>query len=238
MATTQDGLEIRRAHDRGATSIGWLESRHSFSFGAYNDPARMRFRSLRVLNDDIVAPGGGFAEHGHREMEIISWVLEGALEHQDSSGTHGVIVPGDIQLMTAGRGIRHREMNESSSKPVHFLQIWIEPGQTSLDPGYQRRSFDPAGCKNKWQIVASHDGREDSLIIHQSALLSIAEITEGHQLGFPARVFEHGYIHVASGEVRINEIELSAGDAVAFSTVDLPEIEACEDSQLLFFDLA
>jgi quercetin 2,3-dioxygenase len=238
MVTTQDGMEIRRADDRGHTSIGWLESRHSFAFGSYRDPARMGFRSLRVLNDDIVAPGGGFAEHGHKEMEIISWILDGALEHQDSSGNRGVIEPGDVQLMTAGRGIRHREMNASSSKPVHFLQIWIEPDQANLDPGYQCRAFDLEGRRSQWQVVASHDGRENSLTIHQSALLLIAEVTRGHQLDSPTRIFEHGYLHVASGAVRLNDIELSAGDAIAFSSVVFREIEAREDSQLLFFDLA
>ncbi|MEM7227563.1 MAG: pirin family protein [Planctomycetota bacterium] len=234
---TTKHIDVRSAHARGQTDLGWLQSRHSFSFGGYQDPSRMGYRSLRVINDDRVAPGGGFGEHGHRDMEIISWVLDGALQHRDSTGTRGEIVPGDVQVMSAGSGIRHSEMNASSTEPVHFLQIWIEPARTGLKPQYAQRSFDPAGRRNAWQLVVSPDGRLNSIHVQQDANLSIAELQSGQSLPVTLDDHRHGYLHVATGEVDIDGVHLLAGDAVTFADQTSASIAAHAESQILLFDL-
>lgn len=237
MATNQAQLEFRRGDDRGTTKRGWLHARHSFSFGRYHDPNRMSFRALRVLNDDVFQPGGGFPEHPHEDMEIITWILDGALEHEDNTGQRGVIRPGDVQVMTAGRGIRHSEMNASQSDPVHVIQIWIEPSERELEPSYTQKSMPSEGRRNQWQVVASPDGRGDSLRIGQDATLSVSELEGGEPLGLALGAGRHGYLHVAFGAIRVSDAELREGDAIAFAGQCELNIETIEVCQLLFLDL-
>src|SRR3954467_4006189 len=173
MQTAMKKIEVRPGQKRGTTEIGWLHSRHSFSFGHYYDPQNMGYRSLRVINDDIVEPRGGFGEHGHDNMEIITWVIKGTLRHADSTGTDGEIRPGEVQTMTAGRGIRHSEINPSNSEAVHLLQIWIEPDQLNLAPSYSQKLFAESGRDSKWQVLATPDRRDGSLVIHLHAFLSL-----------------------------------------------------------------
>ena len=176
MSTATNSLTIRRAEDRGKTELRWLHGRHSFSFGRYYDPNNLGYRSLRVINDDIVEPASGFGEHGHDNMEILTWVLEGTLHHRDSTGTDGDLRPGELQAMTAGRGIRHSEVNDSPTERVHLLQIWIEPDTLNLTPAYAQKPFPREGRRGQWQMLASPDGRDDSMRIHQDAILSVAEL--------------------------------------------------------------
>ncbi len=236
--TVSSRREVRRAEDRGATELGWLHSRHSFSFGRYHDPQRMGYRSLRVLNDDVVEPGAGFGEHGHDHMEIISWVLDGALRHRDSTGGGGVIRPGTLQVMSAGTGIRHSEMNASDAERVHFLQVWIEPAERDLEPRYAERAFPAEGRRDRWQLVASGDGRDGSLLIHRDAALSIATLGAGARLTASIGEGRHGYLHVARGSVTADGAALNAGDALAFAGPDRFELVGGEPSELLLFDLA
>ena len=232
--TLPSGTTLHRAADRGVSDFGWLTSRHSFSFGRFQDPRRVGVRSLRVLNDDIVDPGAGFTEHGHDNMEIISWVLEGALEHRDSTGTRGVIRPGDVQVMSAGRGIRHSEMNASRTEPVHFLQIWIEPDERNTPPAYADRTFDAAGRRNRWQTIVGGDGAP----IRQDVTISVADMEAGQQLSQRVAAGRTGYLHVVDGHIRVDGVELSTGDALERSTADDLTIDAASASQVLFFDLA
>jgi quercetin 2,3-dioxygenase len=238
MTTATKQFEVHRGNQRGITEIGWLHSRHSFSFGRYYDPQNMGYRSLRVINDDIVEPRSGFGEHGHDNMEIITWVIKGTLRHADSTGTDGEIRPGEVQTMTAGRGIRHSEINPSSSEAVHLLQIWIEPNQLNLAPSYSQKAFDKAGRNGKWQVLASPDGRADSLVIHQDAIVSVTEPLADNRLHVSLTNDRHGYLHVAFGNVQIGDTTLAGGDAITFAGPTNLEITASENSQLLFFDLA
>ena len=238
MQTTSQQFEIRRGQQRGTTEFGWLHSRHSFSFGRYYDPKNMGYRSLRVINDDMVEPKSGFGEHGHDNMEIITWVIKGALQHTDSTGTDGQITPGEVQAMTAGRGIRHSEMNPSRSEAVHLIQIWIEPNVLNLPASYSQKMFDGIGRQDKWQVLASADGRADSLRIHQDAVLSVAELDDGSRIDLPLAGARHGYLHVAFGSVRVGEAMLTSGDALTFDGPGSLDITASDKSQLLFFDLA
>ncbi|MCC6907411.1 MAG: pirin family protein [Phycisphaerales bacterium] len=237
MAIAPSEFEVRQAEDRGTTEIGWLHSRHSFSFGRYYDPTRVSYHGLRVLNDDIVAAGQGFGEHGHDNMEIITWVLEGELAHADSTGTRGTLMPGEAQVMTAGRGIRHSEMNGSSAAPAHFIQIWIEPDQRNLEPAYAQKSFPPDRRHNQWQLIASPDERNGSLRIHQDAAVHVADLDEGKRLKIDLVEGRHGYLHVATGCIRFSAAELKAGDAVTFDGPAQLDIEALTNSQVLLFDL-
>ena len=234
----QPSFLIRRGDLRGRTDLGWLHSQHSFSFGHYQDPDQMGFRSLRVLNDDVVEPGGGFGEHGHDNMEIITWVLEGELAHEDSTGTRGVIRPGDAQVMTAGRGIRHSEMNASKTDSVHFLQIWIIPASRDLEPAYSQTSFAKEERCNQWQLITSPDGRKGSILIQQDALLSIADLEEGRHLDLIIDSNRHGYLHLALGSLQVGDTSMQAGDAIKTSGDIQLTLEALDDSQLLFFDLS
>lgn len=241
--TTPSDLDLRRGADRGTTDLGWLRSRHSFSFGAYRDPARRGFRGLRVLNDDVVAPGGGFGEHGHADMEIVSWVLSGGLAHRDSTGEAGVIRPGDLQVMSAGRGIRHAEMNASAAKPVHFLQIWIEPRARGVAPSYRQRSFPAEGRRDCWQCVASAEERDDALRLEPDASIRVAELAEGRTLEVPRAASRFAYLHVALGAVRLGATTLASGDAVALDPEagearTLPPLVAERASSLLLLELA
>jgi hypothetical protein len=231
-------LQIRRAADRGQTLVGWLDSRHSFSFGGYYDPENLGFRALRVLNDDRVAPGAGFGTHGHRDMEILSYVLEGALEHEDSSGGGGVIRPGEIQFMRAGTGVTHSEYNHSAVEPVHFLQIWIVPSRTGLAPSYDQRSFDTARAEQSFALLASRDGRDGSIRLQQDAELEVARIAAGGSRERRLEPGRHAWVHVARGAASLNGTLLDEGDAAAVSAEQSLKLAAERPAEVLVFDLA
>src|SRR5262245_41541633 len=209
-------LTIRKGIDRGVTQFGgWLDSRHTFSFGEYYDPKHHQFRSLRVINDDRVAPGGGFPTHPHRDMEILTCVLSGALEHRDSMGNGEVIHAGEWQAMHAGTGITHSEFNPSEMEPVHLLQIWIFPDKRGHTPGYQQKVFTDVAKPGKWQLVESPDGADGSLVIHQDARVYQAKLTAGQSVMHELKPGRAAYLHVATGSVTVNGEKLSAGDGVA-----------------------
>ena len=231
-------LSIRRSEERGLGDHGWLRSRHTFSFADYYDPRFMGFRDLRVINEDRVAPGQGFGTHGHRDMEILSYVLDGALEHADSMGTRSVIRPGEVQRMTAGTGVRHSEYNHSKQSPVHFLQIWILPREQGLRPGYEQKRFDDADKRDRLRLVASPDGREGSVTIHQDVDLYASLLGPGATLDFLPRPGRHVWLHVARGRVRVGGEELGAGDALAAHEEDALRLEGVETAEILLFDLA
>ncbi|MBX7191155.1 MAG: pirin family protein [Sandaracinaceae bacterium] len=230
-------IKIRRAAERGHADHGWLDSHHTFSFAGYHDPAHMGFRNLRVINDDRVAPGRGFGTHGHRDMEIVSYVLEGALEHRDSMKNGSVIRRGDVQRMSAGRGVMHSEMNGSRTEPVHFLQIWILPAKAGIDPGYEQKHFSDADKRGRLRLVASPDGRDGSVTVHTDALLYAGLFTEGESATHALAPGRHAWIHVAEGRARVNGTELSAGDALALSDEPNVEIVGLASAEILVFDL-
>lgn len=232
------GIQVWRGVDRGQTEMGWLHGRHSFSFGQYYNPQRLGYRSLRVLNDDVVEPGGGFGEHGHSNMEIITWILAGELTHADSTGNRELLRPGEVQVMTAGRGIRHSEMNGSRERQVHFLQIWIEPQAQGLEPAYGQRAFEQSRRANQWQLLVSSDGADESMRIHQDARLQVADLNGEIKLGLSIGTNRYGYLHMATGSVKVGDELLVAGDALPFSGPATLELEAEQDSQVLLFDLA
>lgn len=231
-------LSLRRSQERGQANFGWLHSRHSFSFGEYHDPAHMGFRTLRVINDDRVAPGAGFPSHPHRDMEIISYVLEGALEHEDSLGTGSVIRPGEVQRMSAGTGIVHSEYNHSKSEPVRFLQIWILPERKGIEPGYEQKQLPAAERQGRLRLVASRDGREGSLVIHQDADVYAASLGPGDQVEHALAPGRHAWVQVARGQVRVNGTHLAEGDGAALSDERTVRLEGEEEAELLLFDLA
>ena len=230
-------ITVSPAAERGHTHIDWLDSRHTFSFGEYYDPAHVGFRTLRVINDDRVAPAGGFPTHGHADMEIVSYVLEGALEHRDSLGTGSVIRPGDLQRMTAGTGIRHSEVNPSRTEPVHFLQIWIVPDRRGHAPGYEQKSFTEADRRGRLRLVASRDGHDGSVTLHQDVALHAGLLDEGQHAELALAPSRHAWVHVARGAATVNGRRLVEGDGAAFS--DEPKVaidgHGCE---VLVFDLA
>jgi quercetin 2,3-dioxygenase len=231
-------LTIRRSEERGVGDHGWLRSRHTFSFADYYDPRFMGFRDLRVINEDRVAPGQGFGTHGHRDMEILSYVLDGALEHADSMGTRSVIRPGEVQRMTAGTGVRHSEYNHSKQSPVHFLQIWLLPREQGLAPGYEQKRFEDADKRNRLRLVASPDGREGSVTIHQDVDLYASLVEPAARLEFAPRPGRHVWLHVVRGTVRVGGEALQAGDALAAHDEDTLSIEGVEAAEILLFDLA
>ncbi|MGD1902779.1 MAG: pirin family protein [Geitlerinemataceae cyanobacterium] len=232
-------ITIRSAADRGSANFGWLDSRHSFSFGGYNDPQHMGFSNLRVINEDKVSPGQGFGTHGHRDMEIISYVLGGALEHQDSIGTGSVIRPGDVQRMSAGTGIRHSEYNASNTDPVHFLQIWIEPDTAGLEPGYEQKSFGLADRSGQLTLVGSRDGRDGSVVIHQDVSLYAAVLAEGELVDYDIAIGRAVWLQVARGRVRLGDRVLTAGDGAAISDEASLSLQGAElGAEVLLFDLA
>lgn len=231
-------ITIRKADKRGHTEIDWLDSRHTFSFGEYCDPQHMGFRALRVINDDRVAPGGGFPTHPHRDMEIITIVLEGALEHKDSLGTGSVIRPGDVQRMSAGTGIRHSEFNHSQAGPVHLLQIWIEPGRKGLQPSYGQRTFAPEEKRGKLRAVAGPKGADGALTIHQDTSLYLTSLSLGEKVEHLLKPGRHAWVHVAAGAVTVNGKPLATGDAAAISEESMFTLAAVETSEVLLFDLA
>jgi quercetin 2,3-dioxygenase len=231
-------LTIRSAQDRGVANFGWLDSRHTFSFGNYHDPNHMGFADLRVINEDIVAPGQGFPTHGHQDMEIVTYILEGALEHKDSIGTGSVILPGDVQRMSAGTGIRHSEYNASQSETVHLLQIWILPEQKGIAPSYEQKNFTEADKLGKLRLVGSRDGRDGSVVIHQDINLYAATLPGGESVSHtfaPGRV---GWLQVARGSVQLNEHQLKAGDGVAIDRETKIDIQGIDrDTEVLLFDM-
>jgi quercetin 2,3-dioxygenase len=229
--------ELRRAADRGHANHGWLDSWHSFSFADYHDPAHMGFGPLRVINEDRVQPGMGFGTHGHRDMEIISYVLEGALEHKDSMGNGSVIRPGNVQRMSAGTGVRHSEYNPSASEGVHFLQIWIEPAERGVAPGYEEKNFDAASKRGRLRLIASPDGREGSVTIHQDALVYAALLDGAETATQSLAPGRRLYVHVARGEVTANGQKLQAGDALKATGESAVRLEAGRNSEVIVFDL-
>jgi len=231
-------MTIRHRDDRGHAQHGWLDSRHTFSFAEYFDPEHMGFRSLRVINEDRVAPGQGFGTHAHGDMEIISYVLDGALEHRDSMGTGSVIRPGDVQRMSAGTGVRHSEYNASKTDPVHFLQIWVIPKERGIDPGYEQKTFTVADKKGKLRVVASPDGRDGSITVHADAVLHAGVFAEGDSAHLALGKGRHAWIHVARGKVRVNGRDLAAGDGAALTEELEVRVEGIDDGEVLVFDLA
>ena len=230
-------IEIRRGADRGHAQHGWLESYHSFSFADYHDPAHEGFGPLRVINEDRVQPGTGFGTHGHRDMEILSYVLEGALAHQDSMGNGSTIVPGDVQRMSAGRGVRHSEFNHEKNATTHFLQIWIEPNVRGIAPGYEQKHFDAASKRGRLKLVASPDGAQGSLTIHQDARVYVALVDGAERVTHALAPGRLGYVHVARGRVTANGNALEAGDALKAKGVSEIVLEEGAGAEVLLFNL-
>ena len=230
-------ITVRRAAERGHTRIDWLDSWHSFSFGEYYDPQHIEFRALRVINEDRVAPGQGFGTHAHRDMEIVTYVLEGALEHRDSLGNGSTIRPGEIQRMSAGTGIRHSEFNGSKSDTVHFLQIWIMPERAGLAAGYEQKAL-PAGVRGGLQLIASRDGRDGSITVHQDASIHAAQLAAGATAEHALAAGRHAWVQVARGAVTVNGESLRAGDGAAISNERAVSLRFDSDAEVLLFDLA
>jgi redox-sensitive bicupin YhaK (pirin superfamily) len=231
-------ITLRKAADRGHADHGWLDSHHTFSFADYHDPAHMGFRSLRVINDDRVQPAEGFGTHPHRDMEIISYVLEGGLAHRDSMGNGSVIRPGDVQRMSAGTGITHSEFNASKQEPVHFLQIWLFPARDGMKPSYEQKTFSAAEKAGRLRLVASPDGREGSVTIHADACLHAGTFSKGETTALTLRPGRHAWVQVARGQVRVNGQELGEGDGLALSEEPEVRVEGLAEAEVLVFDLA
>jgi redox-sensitive bicupin YhaK (pirin superfamily) len=231
-------VRLRKAGERGRTDWGWLDSRHTFSFGEYHDPSHMGFRALRVINDDRVKAGQGFGTHGHADMEILSYVLEGALAHKDSMGTGSLIRPGEIQMMRAGTGVTHSEYNASRTDPVHFLQIWILPDERGLAPAYGQHPVDREAARLGFALLASKDGRDGSLQLHQDVDLWLALVENGDRRERPLRPGRHVWVHVARGSVEVNGAPLSEGDGVAITGAEAVTLAGGDAAEVLIFDLA
>ena len=228
---------IRRSDERGHAQHGWLDSFHSFSFADYQDPAHMGFGPLRVINEDRVQPGRGFGTHGHRDMEIISYVLAGGLAHEDSMGNGSVIRPGDVQRMSAGTGVMHSEFNASKDEAVHFLQIWIEPDRRGIPPSYEEKRFDDASKRGQWRLIASGDARDGSVRIHQDAELFVTRLEAGDTLARDLDASRRGYLHVIRGDVRANGQVLRGGDALKLERESKLVLDEARAADVLFFDL-
>ena len=231
-------ITLRPSAERGHARHGWLDSRHTFSFADYYDPAHMGFRALRVINEDRVAPGAGFGRHSHRDMEILSYVLGGALEHRDSMGTGAVIRPGDVQRMTAGTGVTHSEYNASRTDPVHFLQIWLQPSRHGIAPGYEQKTFPAEAKAGRLRLVASPDGADGSLTIHTDARVFAGVFDAGQAAEHVLAPGRHAWVHVVRGSARVSGAALAAGDAAALSEERTIRIEGIDASEVLVFDLA
>lgn len=231
-------MTIRKAEARGGANHGWLNTKHTFSFADYYDPKHMGFRSLRVVNDDRVTPGMGFGTHPHRDMEIISYVLEGGLAHKDSMGTGSVISPGDVQRMSAGTGVYHSEFNASKVEPVHFLQIWLMPDEQGVTPGYEQKTFADSEKQGRLRLVASPDGSEGSVRIHSNTRLFAGLFSKGERAELPLANGRHAWVHVARGEVQLNGQTLKEGDGAALSNEALVTLEGVSSGEVLVFDLA
>ena len=228
---------IRRSNERGHADHGWLNSYHSFSFADYFDPKHVEFGPLRVINEDRVAAGAGFGTHPHRDMEIISYVLDGELAHKDSMGNGSTIRPGDVQRMTAGTGVRHSEFNPSAKDPVHFLQIWIQPNATGIEPGYEEKHFAESDKRGRLRLIASPNAAEGSILIHQDAKLYAGLFDGNESATLELQRGRRSYIHVARGEVRVNGSELSTGDALKLTDTSKVTIEGGKQAEVLVFDL-
>lgn len=231
-------IQIRRAAHRGHANHGWLDSYHTFSFADYYDPEHMGFRALRVVNEDRVQPGQGFGTHPHRDMEILTYVLEGSLAHKDSMGNGSIIRPGDAQRMSAGTGITHSEFNASDTSLVHFLQIWIVPDRQSYTPSYEQKSFDLEAASGAWLLLATNDGRQGSITIHQDVAVMVGRISEQESLDFSGQIGRHFFAHVARGAVRVDGESLEAGDALMSSGMPSLRFEGGSRAEILLFDLA
>ena len=231
-------IDIRRSDERGGGDFGWLNTRHTFSFDSYYDPRFMGFRSLRVINEDFVAPASGFPTHPHRDMEIITYILEGQLEHRDSLGTGSIILPGDGQRMTAGRGIRHSEFNPSKTERVHLLQIWILPEKKGLEPSYEQKSFPENEKQGNLRLIASRDGSDGSVKINQDAQLYVSLLAPGQAVDHEFASQRYGWLQVAKGTVELNGFQLNQGDGAAIGEEKRVEIKGSQDAEILLFDLA
>jgi redox-sensitive bicupin YhaK (pirin superfamily) len=230
-------IKVRRSNDRGHTNLSWLDSRHTFSFGDYYDPQHMGFSDLRVINEDRVIPGVGFPTHSHRDMEIVTYVLEGALAHRDSTGTSSVIQAGDVQRMSAGSGISHSEYNASQSEPVHFLQIWILPGETGLKPGYEQRAFELGNNPGKWVLIAAQNSRNRALKVHQAVELYLAAISNGQELSYRLKPDRKAWLQIMRGSATANGTPLDTGDGAGVSEEQLLKLAASGNTEVLLFDL-
>ncbi len=241
-------LTLRKSADRGYADHGWLKSFHSFSFADYHDPAQMGVGNLRVINEDRIAPGTGFGTHGHRDMEIVSYVLDGALAHKDSMGNgtsgtagtaeSGVIRPGDVQRMSAGTGVRHSEFNHAADQPTHFLQIWLLPQRAGIEPGYEQKHFDATSKRGRLALVASPDGREGSVTIHADASLRAGLFSGDERAELPLDPQRISYVHLVRGSLRVNDRQLQGGDALRLDHESTLLLEGGEDAEVLVFDLA
>lgn len=229
---------IRPGKNRGQTKLGWLDARHTFSFGRYHDEAHMGFRALRVINQDRIAGGGGFPMHPHADMEIITCILEGAIAHEDSLGHRSVLNSGGVQIISAGTGVTHAEFNDSETDPLHLLQMWVEPDNRGLSPGYAEKSFRAMLADRQWHLVGSKDGRDGSLRIHQDVSLSMAKLQAGDDLDCKLERDRHAWVHLAAGEILMNDEKLTAGDGAAISGESGLRIKAGAASDLVMFDLA
>ena len=231
-------LTIRKSEDRGYADHGWLKSYHSFSFADYYDPAHMGWGNLRVINDDLIAAGGGFGKHGHRDMEIVTYVTTGALAHQDSMGNGTTIPPGDVQRMSAGRGVMHSEFNHAPDATTHLFQIWIEPREKGITPGYEQKSFTEADKRGRLRLIASPDGTDGSVTIHADASIYAGLFDADETLTLPLNPTRKAYLHVAKGMVAVNGQNLQKGDAALIAHESSLTISNAQDAEVLFFDLA
>ena len=231
-------IEPRRAGQRGHADHGWLDTYHTFSFAGYQDPKHHHFRSLRVMNEDIVAPGKGFGTHPHSDMEIVTYVLEGALEHRDSMGNGEVLRAGEFQRMSAGTGITHSEFNPSAEDPVHLYQIWLYPERKGIEPSYQQKQFADEDRRNQFRLVASRDGDDGSLLIHQDVRIYLSTLEDGHTISQTLRPDRHAWLQVLRGGVTLNGVALQTSDGAAVSDVDRLDLRATRESEVLLFDLA
>ena len=230
-------LRKRPADERGYADHGWLKTRHTFSFANYHDPAHMGFRTLRVINDDIVEAGEGFGTHGHRDMEIITYVLDGALEHKDSLGTGSVLRPGDVQRMSAGRGVTHSEFNHAADEPLRLLQIWILPQEVGLTPSYEEKTFAAEERRGRLRLIVSPEGAEGSLTVHQDVRLYAGLLSAGDTAAYEPSPGRHLWLQVATGQLTANQVELNEGDGLAVSEETRVELAALTEAELLLFDL-
>jgi redox-sensitive bicupin YhaK (pirin superfamily) len=231
-------ITIRKSQDRGATKIGWLDSKHSFSFGDYYDPENVSFGPLRVINEDWIAGGGGFAPHGHRDMEIVTYLIDGALQHQDSIGGGGVIRPGEIQRMSAGRGIVHSEFNASRERTAHLLQIWIMPSKTGLEPSYEQKTIAPETVRNTFGRIAAPDPGANEVRLVQDAQIWAAKLDTGVEARHPLGKGRRAWLQVVSGELALGDETLRSGDAAAITDADSVKLRAAKPSEVLLFDMA
>ncbi len=231
-------IQVRKSEERGHANHGWLDSHHTFSFAGYHDPKHMGFRSLRVINEDRVAPGRGFGAHGHRDMEILSFVLEGSLGHKDSMGHEEILGPNEIQKMSAGTGVVHSEFNASKTEPVHFMQIWIEPATTGTPSSYQQLAFSPEDKAGKWKLLAAPNGGEGVAKINQDASLFVSELGSDEEINYKLDPSRYAWLHLVKGQVTVNGTTLHTGDAAAISKEDHLAIVSAAPSEILLFDLA